>query len=106
MTTGPMTSLKVLIARMRQRSGAAAMVGVCGAWCSWDLWRGADRVLSDAELLVRFVAGKKTVSRFLALGELLEEALGQRVERMTIESLSPLVGHSIMAEARDVLCAR
>lgn len=60
---------------------------------------------SDVDLLVQFLPGAKTYSRFLALSELLEERLGCRVELVTVEALSPFLGPRILAEAEDVLRA-
>jgi uncharacterized protein len=67
--------------------------------------RGRPRPDSDADVLVSFAAGKKTYGRFLELAELLEDALGRPVELVTVESLSPILGPKILAEARDVLRA-
>ncbi len=67
--------------------------------------RGEARVDSDVDLLVWFVAGEKTFDRFLALSDLLESRLGHRVELITIESLSPIIGPRILAESKDVLRA-
>ena len=60
---------------------------------------------SDVDVLVRFRPGAKTFERFLALAELLESRLDRRVELVTTESLSPLLGPLILREARDVLRA-
>jgi uncharacterized protein len=67
--------------------------------------RGQARLDSDVDLLVQFVPGEKTYSRFLALSELLEARLGRRVELVTVEALSPFLGPRILAEAEDVLRA-
>ncbi|MFZ1730609.1 MAG: nucleotidyltransferase family protein [Bacteroidota bacterium] len=60
---------------------------------------------SDVDLLVQFLPGSKTYDRFLALSELLEEHLGQRVELVTTEALSPFIGPHILSEAVDVIRA-
>lgn len=67
--------------------------------------RGEATARSDVDLLVEFVPGRKTFSRFLALSELLEELLERRVDLVTTEALSPFVGPRILAEAQDVLRA-
>jgi predicted nucleotidyltransferase len=67
--------------------------------------RNQSRVNSDVDILVQFLPGAKTYTRFLALSELLEERLGRRVELVTIESLSPFLGPRILSEAEDVLRA-
>jgi predicted nucleotidyltransferase len=55
--------------------------------------------------LESFAPGGKTYDRFLDLAELLEAALGRPVELVAVESLSPILGPKILAEARDVLRA-
>ncbi len=65
--------------------------------------RGRPRPESDADVLVRFGEGQKSFDRFLELADLLEDTLGRRVELVTTESLSPILGPKILAEARDVL---
>jgi len=54
---------------------------------------------------VEFAPGAKTYDRFLRLADVLERALGRRVELVTIEALSPFLGPRILAEAQDVLRA-
>jgi uncharacterized protein len=60
---------------------------------------------SDVDLLVQFEPGEKTLDRFMALYDLLEEIFGDRVELLTTESLSPFIGPHILAEATDVIGA-
>lgn len=57
----------------------------------------------DVDLLVQFLPGRKTIDAFLALADLLESRIGQRVELLTTEALSPHIGPHILAEAQDVL---
>lgn len=65
--------------------------------------RDAPQPESDVDLLVEFGPAQKTFDNFIATCELLEEALGRRVELVTYESLSPLVGPHILREAQDVV---
>lgn len=67
--------------------------------------RGQADVGSDVDLLVQFAPGAKTYARYSALADLLEARLGRRVELVTTEALSPIIGPRILAEARDVLRA-
>jgi uncharacterized protein len=60
---------------------------------------------SDVDLLVEFAPGQKTFDNFFAVGELLEDSLGRRVELLTRESLSPYIGPHILHEAEDVVVA-
>lgn len=66
---------------------------------------GRARPDSDVDLLVQFRPGAKSYERFVRLCELLEAHLGQRVELVTTESLSPFIGPRILADAQDVLRA-
>ena len=80
---------------------------------SFGIFAMLARVLSPAEfgllaiahLLVQFVPGRKSYTRFLALFDLLEARLNRRVELVTTEALSPFMGPRILAEAQDVLRA-
>ena len=67
--------------------------------------RNETRKDSDVDVLVEFAPGQKTFDHLLALGELLEDALGHRVELVTVDSLSPYLRPYILAEAQDVLRA-
>ncbi len=67
--------------------------------------RNEARSDSDVDVLVEFAPGQKTFDHLLALGDLLEGTLGQRVELVTAESLSPYLRPFILAEAQDVLRA-
>jgi predicted nucleotidyltransferase len=58
---------------------------------------------SDVDLLVQFQPGEKTLDRFMALYDLMEEIFGRRVELLTTESLSPFIGPHILREATDVI---
>jgi len=60
---------------------------------------------SDIDFLVDFDPSKKSFDNLLALGDLLEAALGRRVEIVTTAGLSPFVGPHILKEAEDVLRA-
>jgi predicted nucleotidyltransferase len=67
--------------------------------------RDSARPDSDVDILVEFRPGQKTYDHFLALGDLLEELFGCRVELVTPESLSSFMKPHILAEAMDVLRA-
>ncbi len=60
---------------------------------------------SDVDVLVEFVPSEKSFDRFMALADLLEEALARPVELVTTEALSPYIGPHILAEALDVVRA-
>jgi predicted nucleotidyltransferase len=67
--------------------------------------RDAARADSDVDVLVEFRPGEKSFDHFVALGDLLEQLLGRRVELVTPESLSPFLRPYILAEAQDVVRA-
>ena len=67
--------------------------------------RNAQHADSDVDFLVEFSPGQKTFDNFFAVGELLEESLGRRVELLTREALSPHIGPHILQEAEDVVIA-
>ena len=67
--------------------------------------RNEARPDSDVDVLVEFTPAAKTFDHFIALVDLLEDALEHRVEVVTTESLSPFIGPRILAEATDVLRA-
>jgi len=60
---------------------------------------------SDVDFLVEFAPGRKTFNDFIAVGDLLEDSLGRRIELLTPESLSPHIGPHILQEAQDVVAA-
>jgi len=57
---------------------------------------------SDVDLLVEFQHGKKTYDNFIHLVFYLEELLGQKVELVTTDSLSPYIGPRILEEVEYV----
>lgn len=67
--------------------------------------RDAARIGSDIDLLVEFAPGEKSFDHLIALGDLLEQVLGHRVELVTPESLSPFLKPHILADALDVVRA-
>ncbi|HBY62170.1 MAG TPA: nucleotidyltransferase [Solibacterales bacterium] len=102
MLPAPLTreqAIEILVASERE----IRALGVEGLALFGSVARGQARSDSDVDLLVRFLPGAKTYSRFLALCELLEERLGRRAELVTVEALSPFLGPRILAEAEDVL---
>lgn len=67
--------------------------------------RDVARAESDVDVLVEFEPNQKTFDHFMALGDLLEQVLGRRVELVTEESLSPYLRPHILADAVDVVRA-
>jgi uncharacterized protein len=101
----PVATLEDALERLSPRAEEIRSLGVERLALFGSVSRGRPRPDSDADVLVSFFAGRKTYGRFLELAELLEEALGRPVELVTVESLSPILGPKILAEARDVLRA-
>jgi uncharacterized protein len=101
----PVATLEDALERLSTRAEEVRALGVERLALFGSVSRSRPRPDSDADVLVSFFAGRKTYGRFLELAELLEEALGRPVELVTVESLSPILGPKILAEARDVLLA-
>jgi len=104
MSASPITRERVE-ERLRAVEREIRALGVARLALFGSVLRGSARTDSDVDLLVQFVPGGKTFERFVQLCELLEEHLGQRVEVVTTESLSPFIGPRILADAQDVLRA-
>lgn len=62
--------------------------------------RGEQNIESDIDLLVEFQQGQKTFDNFIRLSFFLEDILGQRVELVTTESLSPYIRPHIIREIK------
>lgn len=93
------------IRRLREAEPEIRALGVERLALFGSVLRGEARPDSDVDILVRFVEGAKSYVRLLALSDLLEKRLERRVEVVTTEALSPFLGPSILAQARDVLRA-
>jgi hypothetical protein len=92
-----------LLHRLASESSAVRALGVQRLALFGSFACDEGRAASDVDLLVEFAPGRKTFDNFVALAELLEEALQRRVELVTPEALSPYIGPRILAEAQDVL---
>lgn len=91
-----------VVNRLEQEAGRLLTFGVrrlrlFGSFARQEASRG-----SDVDLLVDFFSEAKTFDNFMGLAEFLEGILNRHVELVTPESLSPYLGPSILAEARDV----
>lgn len=64
--------------------------------------RGEQRKNSDIDILVEFEPHQKTFDNFMRLAFFLEELFGQKVDLVTVESLSPYIGPHILAEVEYV----
>lgn len=65
--------------------------------------KGTQNEESDIDLLVEFEEGKKTFDNFIQLSFLLEDLLGQRIELVTTESISPYIRPQITKEVEYVI---
>jgi predicted nucleotidyltransferase len=91
--------------RVRRLEPELRAVGVRRLALFGSFIRDAQHSGSDVDFLVEFSPGRKNFDNFFAVGELLEAALGRRVELLTPESLSPQIGPHILQEAVDVVAA-
>ena len=98
----PLTTTRVdeLLAAPRERF---KVFGVRRLELFGSVARGDARDDSDVDVVVEFDPQWKTFRNFMALAFLLEEAVGRRVELVTIESLSPFLVPRILREAVEVL---
>ncbi len=93
------------VRRLQAAESEIRILGVARLALFGSVLRDEARPDSDVDVLVGFALGKKSFEHLLSLSDLLEERLGQRVELVTIEALSPFLGPRILAEAFDVLRA-
>ena len=77
------------------RSLGVKKIGIFGS-----VIRGEDTEKSDVDVLVQFETGKKSFRNFLEVVDLLEKELGQEIELVTVESLSPYIGPFILKEVQ------
>lgn len=101
----PVSSFEETALRLEPLNAALRSLGVERLSLFGSVLRGTADASSDADVLVRFAPGEKSFDRFLQVADLLEARLGRRVELLTTESLSPVLGPKILAEARDVALA-
>lgn len=64
--------------------------------------RGEARPGSDLDVLVEFTPGRKSFDSFCETAEILEKAVGRRVDLVTTESLSPYLAPHILQEVEYV----
>ncbi len=103
--SSPVLNLEDALLRIAQREREIRALGVGRLALFGSVLRGTPRAGSDVDMLVQFEPGMKSYDRFLALSELLENCLGRRVELVTTEALSPIIGPRILEQAEDVLRA-
>jgi uncharacterized protein len=79
--------------RSRLRALGVKKIGLFGSFV-----RGEQQPESDIDLLVEFEPGQKTFDAFIELCFFLEDVLQNRIELVTVESLSPYLGPHILRE--------
>ena len=104
MTTDILTRAEVE-RRLQDARPAIFGLGVRSLALFGSVQRNEARFDSDVDVLVEFEPGQKSFDHLLALGDVLEQTLGHRVELVTPESLSPFLRPYILAEAQDVVRA-
>lgn len=107
--TGAMKPVVLSRAEVQQRIQSVASdvvrLGVRRLALFGSVSRDAAGPDSDVDLLVEFAPEHKTLAHLVDLGDLLEAALGRRVELVTPEGLSPFMRPRILADAVDVVRA-
>lgn len=80
----PMEPLAIMQARMEElRNLGARRIGVFGSYA-----KGTASADSDVDVYLEFEEGKTTYDNLFAIGELLEEAFGRKVDLVTTGSLN------------------
>jgi uncharacterized protein len=79
--------------RSHIRTFGVKRIGLFGSFV-----RGEQNPDSDIDLLIEFEIGRKTFDNFMELSFFLEEVLQNKVELVTVESLSPYIGPHILKE--------
>jgi predicted nucleotidyltransferase len=95
-----------LITRIRDHAVELRRLGIARLALFGSFARGAQRADSDVDLLIAFDPESKSIDSFNAAYDLLEDALGRKIELVTIESLSPFIGPHILREAQDVIASQ
>lgn len=93
----PMVPREVIAAAPRLIELGVAKLGVFGS-----VVRGEAREGSDLDVLVEFSPGRKTFDSFCETAEVLEQAVGRRVDLVTTEALSPHLAKHILREVEYV----
>jgi len=97
MKTTTMTKQKIFNVLQQSQSHLKALgvkkIGLFGSYV-----REGQRTGSDIDLLVEFEPNQKTFDTFMKLSFFLEDVFQQRVEIVTLESLSPYIGPHILKE--------
>lgn len=101
----PVQTKAEVVARLRQLQPALQALGVVRLGLFGSFVRDEATLDSDVDVLVDFEEGRKTYRALCAVGDLLEETLGRRVEVLTRAGLSPFIGPSILNSVEDVLTA-
>lgn len=94
-----------VLRRIRLSGGHIRALGVKRLSLFGSFARGDQVLGSDVDLLVEFAEGETTFDHLMALGSLLEELLGRKVQLVTRDGLSPHIGPHILAEAEHVSLA-
>jgi uncharacterized protein len=98
----PVQTKADLVAAVQRHAQRIRALGVARLGLFGSFARDEQQPASDVDVLVQFRPEEKTFDHFCALGELLEDVLGRRVELVTPESLSPYIGPKILAEVEYV----
>jgi uncharacterized protein len=95
-------SRETVIDNIRVLETALRSLGVKRVALFGSFATGQQNAASDVDLLIEFFPGEKTFDHFDAAYDLLERAIGRKVELVTVDSLSPYIGPRILREALDV----
>jgi len=98
----PVKNKKEIIVRLKSNKGQIEAFGVEQLFLFGSFIHGLPTKMSDVDLLVDFLPGKKTIDNLLGLSNFLHELFGRKVELVTKKSLSPYIGKHILKTAEHV----
>ena len=101
----PVETKDEILARLQGIEPDLRALGVKRIGLFGSFVKGRQSADSDVDLLLEFEPREKSFDHFMEISLLLEDALGRRVELVTIESLSPYLGPHILNETEDLLAA-
>jgi predicted nucleotidyltransferase len=96
--TVPVQSRRDVLDRLAGLRGTLRALGLRRLGLFGSFRHDRARPDSDVDLLVEFESGAKTFDNFMDTADLLEDALGRRVELVTTDALSPYIGPKILAD--------
>lgn len=88
-----------VLRRISALKGQLLEYGVSNIGLFGSTVREENRANSDIDILIDFHVGKETYSNFMMVCDILQNAFGRhKLDIVTLNGLSPYIGHSILKE--------